>query len=71
MNSTQTCANRVANSWHTGLLREHIEGKISGSELMFWPFPHSIIQDFFPEEVYEEIIKRNLFRETVERNGLQ
>jgi hypothetical protein len=62
MSSERTCANCVANSWHIAPLREHIEAKISGSELAFWPFPHVIIKDFFPADVYEEIIKRNLFR---------
>ena len=43
-------------------LRAHIEAKIEGSEIAFWPFPHIIINDFFPADVYGEIIKRNLFR---------
>lgn len=62
MNINNSCANGIANSWRTGSLRKHIETKIGGSEISFWPFPHMIINDFFPSDVYQEIVERNLFR---------
>jgi hypothetical protein len=54
-------ADRVINSWGVAPLRNHIEEKIASSEIAFFPFPHLIISNFFPEAIYDEIIKRNLF----------
>jgi hypothetical protein len=43
-------------------LRRHIEDKFARAELEAFPFPHLIIQDFFPEDVYTSILENNLFR---------
>ena len=42
-------------------LRAHIERKIGEYEIEILPFPHMIIENFFPESVWREIIGRNLF----------
>lgn len=57
MNTNNPCANGLTNSGREGALREHIETKIVGSEISFWPFPHAVINDFFPSDVYQEIIE--------------
>jgi hypothetical protein len=45
-----------------GELRSHIERKIAEAELFRYPFPHLIIDDFFPSEVYRNILEKNPFR---------
>ncbi len=47
------------------LLRSHIETKIDESALELSPFPHLIIEKFFPEEIYAEVLARNPFQKNV------
>lgn len=42
-------------------IKKHIEDKINSSQLNMLPFPHLIIEGFFPEEIYKDILKYNLF----------
>ncbi len=44
------------------ILRKSIEAKISDAKLEIRPFPHLIIENFFPEEVYTQVQKFNLFK---------
>ncbi len=43
-------------------LRRHIEGKFAAATLEAYPFPHLIIEDFFPADVYACIQEFNLFK---------
>jgi len=42
-------------------LRRHIETKISQATLEQSPFPHLVIEDFFPNEIYARILAYNPF----------
>lgn len=44
------------------LLREAIAAKLASSKLEMFPFPHLIIEDFFPGPLYRKILDYNLFR---------
>lgn len=44
-------------------LRQHIEAKINTATLDTSPFPHLIIENFFPEEVYDKIQRYNPFKQ--------
>jgi hypothetical protein len=46
----------------TPTLRTHIEKKIKRGKIELSPFPHLIIENFFPNEVYSKIIEYNLFK---------
>lgn len=43
-------------------IRQHIEGKFASAKLERFPFPHLIIESFFPEDVYERILAFNPFQ---------
>jgi hypothetical protein len=43
-------------------LRSHIEKKIFDQPVEWFPFPHIIIENFFPEDVYDKVLKYNLFQ---------
>jgi hypothetical protein len=43
-------------------LRSRIEKKISEATLERYPFPHLIIEDFFPQDVFRTILEANPFR---------
>lgn len=43
-------------------IRRHIENKFREAKLERSPFPHVIIENFFPEDVYCDILRFNLFR---------
>ena len=43
-------------------MRRHIEDNFKNAELEFSPFPHLVIENFFPDEVYDQILKHNLFK---------
>ncbi len=42
--------------------RAHIERKIATATLEEFPFPHLVIEDFFPSEVYQQILAQNPFK---------
>ncbi|WP_454717794.1 hypothetical protein [Caulobacter segnis] len=42
-------------------MRDHIERKIREAEIQFSPFPHLVIRDFFPQEVFDKIVEYNPF----------
>jgi hypothetical protein len=44
-------------------LRKHIEAKIKEAPLERSPFPHLIIQNFFPEETFDRILSYNPFKQ--------
>jgi hypothetical protein len=44
-------------------IRLHIEQKFEAIELDKLPFPHLIIEGFFPDDVYQKILEYNLFKE--------
>jgi len=46
-------------------LRSHIEAKIKGSEIMDFPFPHLIIENFFPEDIYRSLLEKNPFKNNI------
>jgi hypothetical protein len=43
-------------------IRRHIEGRFATSSIETSPFPHMIIEDFFPADVYANILAYNPFR---------
>jgi len=43
-------------------LRRHLEVKVGEAEICPFPFPHIVIEDFFPADVYERILAFNLFQ---------
>lgn len=43
-------------------LRAHIEQKLLAAELVRLPFPHLIVEEFFPPDIYRTIIEANPFR---------
>ena len=44
-------------------IRAHIENKIQEATLERSPFPHMIIENFFPPEIFNLILEHNLFRQ--------
>ena len=43
-------------------LKQHIEHKIHNADIVHFPFPHLIIENFFPEDIYEHILSDNPFK---------
>jgi len=43
-------------------IRRHIEGKLADAHVELYPFPHLIVEKFFPEPVFEDMIRLNLFK---------
>lgn len=46
-------------------MRDHIERKINSATLERSPFPHLIVENFFPEAVFEKILEKNPFKNNV------
>lgn len=46
-------------------VRSHIEGKIAEAQLEQSPFPHLVIENFFPEDVFRQMLDYNPFRQNV------
>ncbi len=46
-----------------GDLRAHIETKIAEAELCRYPFPHVIVENFFPDAIYRKILDDNPFKD--------
>lgn len=44
------------------VIRNHIETKVSQATLEISPFPHLIIENFFPDDVYKDILRFNPFK---------
>jgi hypothetical protein len=44
-------------------LRAHIERKMADARLERMPFPHVVVEGFFPDDVYARILEANLFRQ--------
>lgn len=45
-------------------LRDHLDAKFEGRTVTPFPSPHLIIENFFPDEVYEQILEFNPFKST-------
>lgn len=45
------------------MIRSHIEKQFDDNAIEMFPFPHLIVENFFPEDVYRDILKFNLFNE--------
>jgi hypothetical protein len=43
-------------------LKSHMERRIMETELLMSPFPHMLIENFFPKELYRDILQFNLFK---------
>lgn len=43
-------------------LRDHIEGKFKTAELQETPFPHIVIERFFPDDVFARLLEYNPFK---------
>jgi hypothetical protein len=43
-------------------IRSHIEARIEAAELEKSPFPHLIIENFFPDDVFRRILVYNPFK---------
>lgn len=43
-------------------IRLHIEKKFAQTEISHFPFPHLIIENFFPEEVFAKVLEYNPFK---------
>ena len=43
-------------------IRSHIENKIAEAVLEESPFPHLIIENFFPDDIYEKLVEYNPFK---------
>ena len=39
-------------------LKLHIEQKFKNTDIVHFPFPHLIIENFFPDEIYEHILRQ-------------
>ena len=46
-------------------IRKHIELKLSEADLQPYPFPHLIVERFFPDEVFAKILEYNPFHKNV------
>ncbi len=44
-------------------LRAHVEARFAGTDVERSPFPHLVVADFFPADVYADILRFNPFRE--------
>lgn len=53
--------------WSVEGLRAHIASKIAAAELEMFPFPHLVIENFFPESVYRSVLEYNLFQQNAGR----
>ena len=42
-------------------VRDHVEQKIGGATIETSPFPHLVLRDFMPDDVYEKILSLNVF----------
>jgi hypothetical protein len=51
-------------------MRNHIELKISEVEVQPYPFPHLIIENFFPDEIFTKIIEYNPFKRNLGREWI-
>jgi hypothetical protein len=51
-------------------IRTHVANKLAQAELELSPFPHLIVERFFPDEVFEKILEFNLFRQNEGREWL-
>lgn len=51
-------------------LRSHIEEKMRSAELLHFPFPHMIIEGFFPDDVFRKILEKNPFKQNAGREWL-
>ena len=51
-------------------MRQHLERKIANADLSHFPFPHMIIENFFPDDVYEKILAFNVFKWTAGREWM-
>ena len=52
-------------------LRQHIERSFETASVETSPFPHLIIEDFFPEDVYRQILDYNPFKTNVGEEWLE
>jgi hypothetical protein len=43
-------------------LRSHIEAKVADAVLDTSPFPHFIVEKFFPDDIYKDILRYNPFK---------
>src|ERR1700757_551528 len=43
-------------------IRSHIEARVEAAELEKSPFPHLIIENFFPDDVFRRILEYNPFK---------
>jgi hypothetical protein len=51
-------------------IRRHVEAKFAQAAIESSPFPHIIIEDFFPDDVYRDIIRLNPFKQNAGREYL-
>ena len=51
-------------------MKQHLERKIANADLSHFPFPHMIIENFFPDDVYEKILAFNVFKWTAGREWM-
>lgn len=52
-------------------LRSHLEAKFREADLLVSPFPHLIIEQFFPDDVFAKIMEYNPFQENVGQEWLE
>jgi len=57
-------------AWTVDRMRRHIEDRFAAASLERLPFPHLIISDFFPADVYDAVLRFNLFNRNVGREWI-
>lgn len=61
----ETMITSVANRLTAEAIRQHIEGLFKTTTLEVYPFPHLIIENFFPQPVFERILAYNPYKKNV------
>lgn len=54
---------RDVGSPQVAALRDHIDRKLAAAVLEMSPFPHLIVEEFFPADVYAGVLRHNPFRD--------
>ena len=45
-------------------IRRHIEMRLAGAHVDLYPYPHLIVENFFPPAVFDDMLRLNLFKKS-------